>query len=73
MNIPGYPYRKQYGIVKQRIANDNVGTIELLDTIFTKNNIWYAQCLTDKIVEPGTEVYVVGQKNKTLLVETVLG
>ena len=73
MNIAEYPYRKQYGIVKQRISNDNLGAIELLDTMFTQNHIWSAQSLTDKIIEPGTEVYVVGQNNKTLLVETVLG
>ena len=73
MNIDEYPYRKQYGIVKQRIFNDKVGAIELLDTMFTKNDIWHAQCLSDKIIEPGTEVYVVGQNNRTLLVETIVG
>lgn len=71
MNIAKYPYRRQYGIAKQKISNDRFGAIELLDTVFPQNYIWFAQSLTDKIIEPGTKVYVVGQNNRTLLVETV--
>ncbi|MDJ0510520.1 MAG: NfeD family protein [Crocosphaera sp.] len=69
MNFLDYPYRTLYGIVKQKISSNITGTVELLDKPLIQANLWSAQSLTDKIIEPGTKIYVVSQNHKILVVE----
>ena len=71
MNFLEYPYRTLYGIVKQKISNNVTGTVELIDTYLLQKDTWYAQSLTNTILEPGTEICVVYQTQTILVVEPI--
>ncbi|MDJ0598575.1 MAG: hypothetical protein QNJ37_07020 [Crocosphaera sp.] len=72
MNFLDYPHRTLYGIVKQTISNNIPGTVKLVDTDLIQEDTWYAQSSSNIILEPGTEIRVVYQTQKILVVEPIL-